>query len=129
MKEIGSGAFAYCSSLKSFDIPDGVEDIASQTFLECRSLSSVKIPDSVEKIRNTAFAQLQSTYIYRASCSYLKYWRLCVWWMQQSENRSHRCGFSSNDRAGDDSRAFLMISRIIVPKEGISRLPELHRME
>ena len=48
------------SSLKSFNIPDGVEDIESQIFLECSSLSSVKIPDSVKKIGNTAFANCKA---------------------------------------------------------------------
>lgn len=52
---IGSSAFAYCSSLTSVTIPDSVTSIGEATFHGCRSLTSVTIPDSVTSIGDYAF--------------------------------------------------------------------------
>ncbi len=52
---IGSGAFAYCRSLKSVTLPEGLKNIASETFKECTSLESIVIPESVEIIGSSAF--------------------------------------------------------------------------
>ena len=44
---IGSGAFAYCTSLTSVTIPDGVTEIKDHAFFCCDSLTSLSIPDGV----------------------------------------------------------------------------------
>ena len=57
---IGSYAFAYCSSLSSISIPDSVIYIGSYAFAYCRSLSSISIPDSVTSIGSYAFEECSS---------------------------------------------------------------------
>jgi len=77
---IGSGAFRYCSALRSVTIPDSVEVVGAEAFLrcsrltdltlgsgievigesafrDCRALESVTIPDSVRMIETSAFQE------------------------------------------------------------------------
>ena len=53
--EIGWFAFAWCDSLTSITIPDGVTTIGACAFLNCSSLTSIEIPDSVTTIESSAF--------------------------------------------------------------------------
>jgi len=57
---IGSGAFEYCSSLRSVTIPNGVSNIDNSTFYSCSSLTNVTIPNSVTNIGYTAFEYCSS---------------------------------------------------------------------
>ena len=47
--------FLNCISLKSFDIPYGVEYINSRTFKGCSNLQCVNIPDTIKVIESEAF--------------------------------------------------------------------------
>ena len=49
------GAFQYCSSLTSVNIPESVTSIGDSAFTRCSSLTSVNIPDSVTYIGHNAF--------------------------------------------------------------------------
>ncbi len=51
---IGTEAFAYCSNISVFEIPDGVETL-DNTFLGCSALSVVTIPESVTNISDDTF--------------------------------------------------------------------------
>ena len=52
---IADDAFASCSGLTSFSIPEGVSFISFAVFCGCSNLSSIVIPDSVETIAGNAF--------------------------------------------------------------------------
>ena len=60
IKFIHSSAFAVCTSLTSFTIPNSVTSIGTSTFNGCTSLSSITIPDSVTSIGWCAFAGCSS---------------------------------------------------------------------
>lgn len=47
--------FYGCSSLKGYDIPEGVTSILANSFWGCASMTEVGIPDSVTSIGNAAF--------------------------------------------------------------------------
>jgi len=47
---IGSGAFSFCSGLKSITIPDSVTTIGFGAFRGCSGMKSIAIPDSVTEI-------------------------------------------------------------------------------
>jgi hypothetical protein len=53
---IGVGAFNYCKSLVSIDIPNGVTVIEKETFYNCSALQSINIPNSVTAIGQEAFS-------------------------------------------------------------------------
>ena len=55
MTNIGSSAFASCTSLTSIDIPAGVTAIEQSVFNGCRNLTSVTMGDNVTSIGITAF--------------------------------------------------------------------------
>ena len=57
---IGNSAFAYCYSLSSITIPNSVTSIGSYTFRYCYSLSSITIPNGITRIENSAFAYCYS---------------------------------------------------------------------
>lgn len=50
-----SGAFAYCKSLSSITLEEGLLSVGNRTFDCCDSLTSVVIPDSVTNIGRSAF--------------------------------------------------------------------------
>lgn len=52
--ELGSSAFAYCTSLRSVQAP-GVQKIGSNAFRECGTLSQVRFSSSLKDIGNDAF--------------------------------------------------------------------------
>ena len=49
-------AFAYCDSLTSVTVPEGVTDIGDNAFSQCGGLTSLTIPDSVTGIGANPFA-------------------------------------------------------------------------
>ncbi len=53
---IGDGAFSYCDSLESINIPEGVTYIGDWAFDGCSSLESITIPMSVTSIGDGAFS-------------------------------------------------------------------------
>ena len=53
--EVGSYAFANCSSLTSITIPNSVTTIGVQAFQSCSGLTSITIPNSVTTIGDYAF--------------------------------------------------------------------------
>ena len=57
---IGSGAFAYCTSLTSIYIPNSVTSIGGSAFSSCSSLNSITIPNSVTSIGGSAFSGCSS---------------------------------------------------------------------
>ena len=57
---IADRTFAYCASLTSIEIPNGVTKIGDAAFSQCTSLASVTIPDSVTYIGTGAFRQCSS---------------------------------------------------------------------
>lgn len=50
VKEIGTNAFAYNSTLEEVEIEDGVEIVGAGAFRDCISLKKITFPDSVTKI-------------------------------------------------------------------------------
>ncbi len=52
---IGSESFCDCISLKSINIPNGIQEIRYGSFSKCKQLQNVIIPDSVTEIRQSAF--------------------------------------------------------------------------
>ena len=57
---ISHNAFAYCESLKSVTISEGISTIGFETFIACPNLKSVTIPKSVRSIQNNAFSYCTS---------------------------------------------------------------------
>lgn len=56
---IAGYAFAYCDSLTSVTLPDGLVFIGDWAFYNCTELTGVNIPDSVVSIGHLAFGQTQ----------------------------------------------------------------------
>ena len=57
---IGDGAFAWCESLASIQIPNSVTSIGGSAFNWCDSLTSIEIPNSVTSIGDGAFERCES---------------------------------------------------------------------
>ena len=53
--DIGSDAFAMCTSLESLELGEGVEEIHSSCFQGCNSLTDINLPKSVRQIYKSAF--------------------------------------------------------------------------
>ena len=69
--------FAWCESLTSVEIPNGVTNIVDYAFRDCTGLTSIAIPDSVLSIGSDAFADCNSlSEIYCMNPSYA--WDWCV---------------------------------------------------
>ena len=60
VKTIGKWAFAYCSTLTTAVIADGVTSMDEHVFHGCEALMSLDIPNSVTSIGNIAFAGCKS---------------------------------------------------------------------
>lgn len=52
---IAAHAFAFCESLRSIDIPEGVTKIGTSAFGDCTALQSVTLPSSLSKLGLTVF--------------------------------------------------------------------------
>ena len=55
LEQIGIGAFKYCHSLKSLELPEGLRYIGDRAFYNCNSLENIFIPSSIEIIEPKAF--------------------------------------------------------------------------
>ncbi len=55
LRDIGVGAFAGCTSLRSINIPEGVTRLRKSTFTGCHSLYEVTLPESLIGIGEWAF--------------------------------------------------------------------------
>ena len=60
VKVIGNGAFFWCESLTSINIPNSVTTIGEVAFGMCESLTNINIPNSVTTIGNGAFSRCSS---------------------------------------------------------------------
>ena len=60
LTQLGSGAFAECTSLTSVLLPDNLTQICRQAFVGCTSLTSVVLPDSLTLLGGEAFARCTS---------------------------------------------------------------------
>ncbi len=60
LKEVGYFAFAYCTSLTSITIPEGLQKIGDWAFTDCTSLTSITLPEGVTTIGRGAFADCTS---------------------------------------------------------------------
>ena len=60
VKQIGDGAFRYCTNLTEITIPDSVTEIGNYAFDNCTSLSKVQLPNGLTKIGNYAFRDCKS---------------------------------------------------------------------
>lgn len=56
LTKIGTSAFAYCTALTEFDIPETTEEIGANAFANCNKISSIVIPENVTKIGTGAFS-------------------------------------------------------------------------
>ena len=52
---IGNSAFAECTRIKSFVLPDGILSIGEEAFKSCRKCEHFQIPDTVEAVGKGAF--------------------------------------------------------------------------
>lgn len=55
LTKIGTSAFAYCTALERFTIPETTEEIGANAFANCLKISSIVIPENVTKIGTGAF--------------------------------------------------------------------------
>jgi hypothetical protein len=55
IKRLPKRMFSLCSSLKTVNLGDGVEEIGRDAFGNCTSLESITLPDSVKSIESRAF--------------------------------------------------------------------------
>ncbi|MCD8208102.1 MAG: leucine-rich repeat domain-containing protein, partial [Bacteroidales bacterium] len=53
---MGAEAFANCTGLTEFDLPEGLTEISSGLFSGCTNLATVKVPTTVTRIENNAFS-------------------------------------------------------------------------
>ena len=60
LKTIGGYCFQRCKSLKSIELPDGVEILSISAFHGCSSLTSVSLPSTLKKIGSFCFQGCKS---------------------------------------------------------------------
>lgn len=60
LKNIGSFAFASCSSLRTVNIADGIQNLNYSIFYKCENLESISLPSSVKTIGSGAFSNCTS---------------------------------------------------------------------
>lgn len=61
IKEIGDGAFYYCSNLHSIVFSNGLKKIGSTAFQYCASLEGIAIPESLTEVASDAFINCNAT--------------------------------------------------------------------
>ncbi|MCD7919855.1 MAG: leucine-rich repeat domain-containing protein [Clostridiales bacterium] len=62
--EIGDGAFNYCTSLESINLPDSITIIGEQAFERCSALTEITLPESLTTLGTGAFLTAGLTDIY-----------------------------------------------------------------
>ena len=65
IRTFGIGAFCFCDSLDNIVIPEGVDFIGLSAFANCTNLKSVTIPKSVKVIEKDAFKNCPNLTIYK----------------------------------------------------------------
>lgn len=60
LKIIGEESFAFCTTIKTVDIPSSVRTIDTSAFANCHSLTTVNLNDGIEKIGYQAFYKCHS---------------------------------------------------------------------
>ena len=60
IKCIGERTFAFCMSLETVQIENGVTKIRNEAFLSCRSLQSIQLPGTLTSIEYSAFMDCKS---------------------------------------------------------------------
>lgn len=61
-----TGAFTYCSSLTSIDLPEGLETVGRYAFVGCTGLTCIRLPEGLKEMAPYAFAALNGTTFYTA---------------------------------------------------------------
>lgn len=60
VEEIGDKAFSMCENLKSLNLPNSVKKIGSNAFLYCSSLNEIVLPESLTDIGDEAFSNCEA---------------------------------------------------------------------
>ena len=63
-KGLADGAFQYCYSLESVEIPEGIKKITTKMFYDCRSLKRIALPESLEEVYIDAFKGVTNADVY-----------------------------------------------------------------
>ena len=66
---IGNSAFAECTRIKSFVLPDGILSIGEEAFKSCRKCEHFQIPDTVEAVGKGAFKHCKQLKEFRIPAS------------------------------------------------------------
>ena len=56
LKYVYTSAFEKCTSLKSINLPEGLESIYSRAFISCSNLTNLTLPSTLTRIDETAFS-------------------------------------------------------------------------
>ncbi len=88
-KWIGGGAFSYCTSLTSIEIPNSVTSIGGQAFYECRNMTTVTIDaETPPSLGYEAFNNYYLTSIY-VPCGALETYQSAENWNQYKDRIRH----------------------------------------
>lgn len=55
VKEIGAGAFEYCTELKKISLPEGIETVNGEALRNCTELTEISFPDTLKTVKEDAF--------------------------------------------------------------------------